>query len=253
MSEIKVQQFKSSDDAILGFKKREGNGPALVWLCGFHSDMAGQKATIMDEFARDNGLASLRFDYSGTGTSNGRFEDGTISKWLAQSQEMIDANTIGDLILVGSSMGAWLAILLAIANREKVKALVLIAPAPDFTEDLIWATFSDKVKAEIMEKGHWIRPSPYDAAGYPITKALIEDGRTNFVLDKPIDFEGVVHILHGAKDADVPWQRSPILLEKINSDNVTLTLIKSGDHRLSEPQNLEILRQILKTTMDAIL
>ncbi|MEK7660476.1 MAG: alpha/beta hydrolase [Pseudomonadota bacterium] len=253
MSEIEIEYLASKSGNRLGFKKREGKSPTLVWLCGFHSDMAGQKATAMDEFARENGLASLRFDYSGTGTSDGKFEDGTISKWLSESQEMIDVNTNGDLILVGSSMGAWLAILLAMANCERVKALVLIAPAPALTEDLMWVTFSDGVKAEIMEQGYWMRPSPYDAVGYPITKALIEDGRNNSILNKSIDYDGIVHILHGCKDADVPWQRSPNLMENLNSNNVTLTLIKSGDHRLSEPQDLETLRQVLRQTVRTIL
>lgn len=253
MSEIEIEFLASKSGNRLGFKKRAGKSPTLVWLCGFHSDMAGQKATTMDAFAMDNGFASLRFDYSGTGTSQGRFEDGTISNWLYESQEMINANTSGDLVLVGSSMGAWLAILLAMANPLRVKALVLIAPAPDFTEDLMWATFSDEIKSEIMEKGYWMRPSPYDAAGYPITKALIENGRRNLVLDKPIEFEGHVHILHGCKDADVPWQRSPKLVENFTSGKVTLTLIKSGDHRLSELQDLETLRQILQQTIASIL
>jgi|APTNR8051073442_1049403.scaffolds.fasta_scaffold01012_2 hypothetical protein len=253
MSEIEVEYLRSSFGESLGFKKREGAGLTFVWLCGFHSDMSGQKATTMDEFAMEHGYSSLRFDYSGTGTSNGKFDEGTISKWLNDSQDVINAKTYGDLVLVGSSMGAWIALLLAKEMSSRVKALVLIAPAPDFTEDLMWRTFSEETKTEITQNGYWLRPSPYDDQGYPVTKGLIEDGRANLVLNKPIAFDRPVRILHGLKDADVPWQRSPSLMENITSQNVKLTLIKAGDHRLSEPEDLEVLRQILRETTDSIL
>ena len=243
--------FHSASGLKLGFIKREGNGPTLVWLCGYHSDFSGQKASIMGEVAQDLGLASLRFDYSGTGTSQGVFEDGTITKWLNEALEIIKAKTDGDLILVGSSMGGWISLRLCQLLKQ-VKAMVLIAPAPDFTEDLMWDKFPQDVKDEINQNGFWLRPSPYDENGYKVTKELIDSGRENFVLRAPIKFNGPVHILHGKNDADVPWERSPALMDNITSPDITLTLIKNGDHRLSEPEDLKVLAQVLRNIIGKV-
>ncbi len=210
----------------------------LVWLGGFHSDMAGEKATALHAAAEGAGRGFLRFDYSGHGESDGRFEDGTIGRWRADALAAIDSLTSGPLVLCGSSMGGWMSLLVALARPDRVKGLLLLAPAPDFTEKLMWDRMAADVRAQITETGSWTRPSPYDEAGYPITRALIEEGRTWNVLDTPIAFTGPVRILQGGLDTDVPPEHSMKLVERIISDDVVWTLIKDGDHRLSRPQDI---------------
>jgi pimeloyl-ACP methyl ester carboxylesterase len=224
---------------------RSGEGPTFVWLGGFHSDMTGSKATIVDAFAAEYGYGSVRFDYFGHGASDGAFEDGTISQWKADALAVIDQLTTGPLVLVGSSMGGWLALLAALVRPERVKALCLIAPAPDFTEDLMWSQFAPDVRHQINATGRWMRPSAYGEDPYPITRALIEDGRSHLLLGAPIPFEGRVHIVHGQQDADVPWQRSLDLAQKLTSRTVITTFVKSGDHRLSTSEDLEVLHSAL--------
>lgn len=210
----------------------------LVWLGGFHSDMLGEKATTLHAAAQAAGRAFLRFDYFGHGESGGAFADGTISRWRDDALAMIDSQTQGPLVLVGSSMGGWMALLAALARPERVKGLMLIAPAPDFTERLMWAGFSDDQREQIMEQGFWTRPSAYDPAGYPITRALIEDGRNWLIMDGPIAFDGPVRILHGARDEDVPWSHSFELADRLTSEDVSWELVKDGDHRLSRPNDI---------------
>lgn len=216
---------------------RDG-APTLVWLGGFHSDMSGEKATALHAAAEAAGLGFLRFDYPGHGESSGRFEDGTIGLWREGALAAIDALASGPLVLCGSSMGGWMSLLAALARPDRVRALFLLAPAPDFTEKLMWDRMAGDVRTEIMEKGFWIRPSPYDEAGYPITRALIEEGRGWTILDAPIPFSGPVRILQGGLDTDVPPEHSMKLVERITSDDVVWTLIKDGDHRLSRPQDI---------------
>lgn len=210
-----------------------------MWLGGFHSDMEGGKALAVDAAAQAAGRAFVRFDYFGHGQSEGAFAAGTVSTWRDDALAVIDDLTDGPQILVGSSMGGWIALLCALARPERVAGLVLIAPAPDFTERLMWDGFSDAVRAEILETGQWMRPSEYDPDGYPITKALIEDGRQHRVLDKPIiPVTAPVRILQGMDDADVPWRHALETAEKLASDDVALTLVKGGDHRLSTDPDL---------------
>ncbi len=229
------------DIAIL---RRPGRGPGLLWLGGFRSDMAGTKAVALDDHAAARGLAVTRFDYSGHGVSGGRFEDGTISRWLEESLAVFDT-TVGDQILVGSSMGGWLSLLLARAHRARVgaaasriRALVLIAPAPDFTEELMWKGFSPQIRRLIEDEGVYREPSAYSDEPYLITRALIEDGRRNLLLGADIDVGCPVAILQGVADADVPWQHAIRLVTCLTRDDVTLTLVKDGDHRLSRPQDI---------------
>lgn len=231
----------------LAFQRSAGAGPTLVWLSGFASDMSGTKAEALHAWADRAGRAYLRFDYGGTGRSDGAFIDGTIGAWLSDALAMIDAQTEGPLVLVGSSMGGWIALLAAQARPAQVKGLVLIAPAPDFTERLMWPELTDEARAEITEKGQWLRPSEYGDP-VPITKALIEDGREHLVLEGPIPFAGPVRILHGQLDPDVPWVLSLELAEQLESEDVRVTIVKDGDHRLSTPQNITLLEQ----TVDAL-
>ena len=208
-----------------------------VWMCGFKSDMTGTKVVRLEDWANQAGHGFLAFDYSGHGQSEGAFEDGTVSQWRADALAAIDVQTDGPLVLVGSSMGGWMALLSALARPERVKGLVLIAPAPDFTEKLMWPEFSPEAQAEIMETGQTLRPSDYDEP-YVITRALIEDGRQWQILDKPIAFEGPVRILQGMEDADVPWTHAARLVDAMTATDLTITLIKDGDHRLSREQDI---------------
>jgi hypothetical protein len=229
----------------LAYVRTDGAGPTLVWLGGFHSDMTGTKAVAVEAWAKAQGQAFVRFDYSGHGQSDGAFADGTISHWLADSLAVIDRLTQGSLVLVGSSMGGWLALLVARARAERVRALCLIAPAPDFTEALMWDTFPDEVRRQIDEAGHWQRPSAYDGEGYSITRALIHDGRRHLLLDGPVPFDGPVRILQGQRDDDVPWSHALRLAAQLTSPDVRLTLVKDGDHRLSTAADLDLLTTTL--------
>ncbi len=213
------------------------SGPTYVWLSGFKSDMSGTKVTVLEDWAKAQGYGFLAFDYSGHGLSGGAFEDGTISAWREDAIAVIDALTSGPLILVGSSMGGWMALLAALYLQTRVQALVLIAPAPDFTQKLMWPEFDAAAQAEIMEQGHTLRPSDYGEP-YTITKTLIEDGAKWSLLDNPIRFDGPVRVLQGWRDADVPWPHALRLVEAITSEDIVFSLIKDGDHRLSRDQDI---------------
>jgi pimeloyl-ACP methyl ester carboxylesterase len=224
----------------------------LFWLGGFKSDMKGTKAVALDAHAAKTGRAFIRFDYSGHGESGGKFEDGTISQWLEESLAVFKAYARGPQIVIGSSMGGWVALLLAralandpaLAPDAKLAGLVLIAPAPDFTEELMWKSFPDEVRNEIETKGQWERPSVYGDPPYAITKKLIEDGRRHLLLGAPIHLKCAVRILQGVLDPDVPWQHAMKLVSCLAQDDVTMTLVKDGDHRLSRPEDIE---RLLKT------
>jgi alpha-beta hydrolase superfamily lysophospholipase len=225
----------------LAYRRIAGRGPEVVWLGGFRSDMLATKASHLAEWALSNGRAYTRFDYSGHGESGGRFEDGTIGGWLEETLAVVDRVVEGRPLLVGSSMGGWLALLAARRLAETSRApagLVLIAPAVDFTERLMWDAFPGDVRREIMEAGSWMRPSSYSPEPYPIMRGLIEEGRRHLLLDKALGLGCPVHILQGMDDPDVPWQHAMALVEHLASDDVTVTLVKDGDHRLSRPQDL---------------
>src|SRR5215831_3146811 len=228
----------------IAVRARTGGGPGLFWLGGFNSDMRGTKALALDAWAAEHGRACVRFDYSGHGESGGRFVDGTIGRWLEDSLAAFERFCRGPQIVIGSSMGGWMALLLAreIAKRASgasLAGLVLIAPAPDFTEELMWKGFSPEIRREIEEKGIWLRPSPYgDGAPYPITRALIEEGRNHLLLGSAIDVGCPVRILQGAQDPDVPWQHAFKLAQRLPAEDVVLTMIQDGDHRLSRPQDI---------------
>ena len=213
--------------------------------------MSGTKVLSLETWAKDNNLNFLAFDYSGHGLSDGDFADGTISAWREDALAIIDKLTEGDLILVGSSMGGWMALLSALARPQRVKGLVLIAPAPDFTEKLMWPEFSETAQTEIMETGVHMRPSDYGEP-YPITRDLIEDGRKWQVLDDDIAFEGPVRILQGMVDEDVPWQHAQKLVTTITSTDLVFSLIKDGDHRLSRDQDIARLKATCAEIMTAL-
>lgn len=228
-----------ADNQRLAYRLVAGEGPTVVWLGGFHSDMTGTKAQVLADHAEATGVAYLRFDYFGHGESDGQFREGTISRWREDALAVIDELTEGPLVLVGSSMGGWIACLAAIARPERVKAMVLIAPAPDFTEKLMEPELSDEARAAIARDGFWIRPSEYDDGGYAITRELLEDGARWSILQGDVPIEVPVRVLQGGADADVPWTHALELANALKSDDVVFTLIKDGDHRLSRPQDLE--------------
>jgi pimeloyl-ACP methyl ester carboxylesterase len=219
-------------------------GPGLFWLGGFKSDMKGTKAVALDAWAETEGRACLRFDYSGHGESGGEFTDGTIGAWLEESLAVYRQFAKGPRVIIGSSMGGWLALLLAKRLRATkdaapIAGMVLIAPAVDFTEALMWDQFSEAVKHEIEQDGFWLRPSAYGEDPYPITRALIEDGRKHLLLGGLIETGCPVHILQGVQDPDVPWRHALDLVARFARDDVVVTLIKDGDHRLSRPEDIE--------------
>lgn len=228
-----------ADKQRIAYRRVAGEGPTVVWLGGFHSDMTGTKAQVLADQAQATGGAFVRFDYFGHGQSDGAFRDGTISRWREDALAVLDDLTEGPLVLVGSSMGGWLACLAAIARPERVKALVLIAPAPDFTEKLMAPRLPAKALAVIAEQGEWTRPSDYDEDGYPITRALLEDGARWSILPGPVPIDVPVRVLQGGADPDVPWSHALDLANALESQDVVFTLIKDGDHRLSRPQDLE--------------
>lgn len=226
---------------------RAGDAPGVLWLGGFKSDMTGSKAAALDAWAAAAGRAATRFDYAGHGASSGRFEDGTISLWLDDARAVFERATTGDQILVGSSMGGWIALLLcraelAAARAEgrpsRVRGLVLIAPAPDFTEALMWARFPEEARRAITEKGLLAVPSQYSPEPTIITRALIEDGRRHCLMGGPIETGCPVHVVQGVADPDVPWRHAVDLVTCLSGEDTVLTLIKDGDHRLSRPEDI---------------
>ena len=239
-----VEVGSGADARRIAVRPRAGTGPGLFWLGGFASDMKGTKAEALDGWAAAQGRGCVRFDYSGHGESGGAFADGTISRWLAESRTVFEQFCEGPQIVVGSSMGGWMALLLArelnrraATARASLAGMILIAPAPDFTEALMWTAFSPEIRDEIMTKGVWHRPSAYGDP-QPITRRLIEDGRQNLVLTGSINTGCPVRILQGAQDPDVPWQHAFELTHRLPSEDVVLTMIQDGDHRLSRPQDI---------------
>ena len=224
----------------IAYRASAGQGPTIVWLGGFRSDMTGTKAEALHAWAEGAGRAFVRFDYGGHGASKQPYDQCTVSSWLADTLTVIDKLTEGPVVLVGSSMGGWMALLAAKARKERVKALVLIAPAPDFTESL-WGELSFAERRAVADQGRFVRPAYYGGTPDVFTRALFEDGRKHLVLPDAIPFDGPVRIMHGQKDDAVHWRLSLLLAERITSEDLVLSLIKDGEHRLSRPADLNLL------------
>jgi len=237
--------FLDVEATAIAVRHSAGVEPGIVWLGGYKSDMLGTKAQTLADWADREGRAFLRHDYSGHGESAGAFADGTISKWLAQSLAVFRHFTQGKQILVGSSMGAWIALRmvqeLRKSGEDRIAGLVLLAPAPDFTAELVEPALTEAQKRDLSEKGFFEEPSDYAAEPYIYTRALIEDGRNNLTMSGPIDTHCPIHILQGLADADVPTSHALKLVSLLPADDVTLSLIPEGDHRLSRPQDLDML------------
>jgi len=248
-------EFLEIDGVELAIKALEGHQPGLFWLGGYRSDMDGTKALAMEDFARKYGLASTRFDYSGHGASGGDFLDGTISRWTVEARAIFEHYTNGPQILVGSSMGAWIALLLTKAlnkgqSDDRIAGLLLLAPAPDFTAALMEPNLTNAQRQALEKQGYFEEPTPYGPEPNRFTRALFEDGRAARVMTGPIDTHCPVHILQGQADPDVPWQHAEKLYDLLSKDDATITYIKDGDHRLSRPQDLELLERTLTSLVD---
>jgi pimeloyl-ACP methyl ester carboxylesterase len=230
--------FLERDGARLAWRRVAGAGPTVVWLGGFRSDMAGSKAQALADWALINGRAYLRFDYFGHGESSGDVAEGTISRWRGDALAVIDQLTEGPLVLVGSSMGGWIACLAALARLERIAGMVLIAPAADFTERLLWAELEPAARAAIERDGVWARPSDYGDP-YLITRELVEDGRRWSILPGPVGIKAPIRILQGGADPDVPWRHALDLAVALEAQDLVFSLIRDGDHRLSRPQDLK--------------
>lgn len=240
MSQEIVERIPSGDDEV-AVRVTEGAPPTVVWLGGFRSDMAGGKATALAAWGASQKRRVVRFDYRGHGESGGRFEDFVLSDWLADANAVMERFAAGEAVAVGSSMGGWIALLIARARAAEgrpLKGLVLIAPASDFTERLMWPRLPESAREEIVRAGATLLPSAYGDP-YPVTARLFEDGRRHLLYgDAPIETGCPVHIVQGVEDPDVPHTHALELVERLATDEVVLTLVKDGDHRLSRPEDI---------------
>jgi pimeloyl-ACP methyl ester carboxylesterase len=226
------------DGERVAWRRVEGADPAVVWLGGFNSDMTGTKAQALADWALASKRAYVRFDYFGHGQSSGDFAKGTITRWREDALAVLDELAAGEVVLVGSSMGGWIACLAAMARPERVRALVLVAPAPDFTEKLMRPEIPPEGRAALAAEGVWMRPSAYGDP-YPIARTLLEDGaRWSILGPEPVPIEAPVRVLQGGADPDVPWRHALELANAIRGEDVVFTLVKDGDHRLSRPQDI---------------
>jgi len=251
------KKLRRPDGQTIAYRMRAGNASrsdqvGIIWMGGFNSDMTGTKASALDDWAAAARRRFIRFDYSGHGESSGAFINGTIGLWTQDALAVLDELAQGPQILVGSSMGGWIAIQAALARPERVKGMVLVAPAPDFTEDLMWAEFPDAIKTELQEKGVCELPSDYDEEPYLISMNLIEEGRRHLVLRGPISLTCPIRILHGLEDKDVPWQRSLLLVDQLTGENTSVTFVKGAGHRMSEDADIERLTDMVDRLCRAV-
>ena len=233
------------DGAIIAYRRLRGRMPGVVFLGGFHSDMIGTKSSYLEGYCRRRGQAYLRFDHYGHGASSGDVTRGTIGRWAEDAIAALDSLTEGRQILIGSSMGGWIMLLTALARSAQIQALVGVAAAPDFTEDLLWPRLDTGQRQRLHQTGAVTLSSEYDPAGYTYRKSLFEDGKRHLVMRRPIPLDCPVRLLHGQCDASVPWQTSLSLADRLCSRDIAVTLIKDGDHRLSRDQDLSRLGRTL--------
>jgi len=230
-----------------------GSSPGILFCCGFRSDMTGNKARAIHQHCRTRDWACTRFDYRGHGLSDTDFADCGIGDWIEDAVDVLEQQTSGQQILIGSSMGLWIALQLALQRTERVAAIVGIAGAPDFTEELIWNRLDEKTRGLLQNGGTWMRPNHYDdGEPYPISQQLIESGRPHLVTGSTIKLNCPVRLLHGSADADVPWTYSLKVLEQLNGSDATLTLIKDADHRLSTPREIEVILATIDRLRDQL-
>jgi pimeloyl-ACP methyl ester carboxylesterase len=230
--------LRLSSERRLAYHRVPGKLPGVLFCGGYTSDMTGTKALALEAFCREQERAFVRFDYSGHGASSGDFADGTIGGWADDALEIVDRLTEGPLLVVGSSMGGWIMLLVALSRPERVAGLIGIAAAPDFTKDLLLARAVPEQRRALAERGYWMQPSAYGGPPYPVTRRFIDEARAHLVLRGPIPITCRVHLLHGQRDPDVPWRTTLRLAERLEAEDVTVELIKAGDHRLSTEHDL---------------
>lgn len=237
------------DGRRIAHARTEGAGPGVVFLGGFRSDMTGTKALFLEAWARERGRAFLRFDYTGHGASSGDFEAGSVGDWARDAADAVSRLTRGPQVLVGSSMGGWIALLLARRLPARIAAIVGVAAAPDFTEDSMWADFDAGQRDSLMREGRVETPSEYSDAPYVITRRLIEDGRDHLVLRAPLALPFPLRLLHGSADLDVPVSVALRLLAHAEGPDVRLTLVRDADHRFSTPENLDLIAETVEDVL----
>ncbi|MDG1737478.1 MAG: alpha/beta hydrolase [Paracoccaceae bacterium] len=243
--------FDTSSDRRIAFHRTKGKGPGVVFLGGFMSDMEGSKATHLEDWAKRQGRAFLRFDYSGHGQSSEAFAEGSIGDWFADAREVIEQLTDGPQVLVGSSMGGWISLLCAKSIPDRIAGMVTIAAAPDFTENGFFAGFSAAEKAQLETEGVVLVPSDYGEP-YPITKRLIEDGRDHLVMNDPLSFDFPIRMLQGTKDSAVTRATALGLLDHLDATDVRLSFVAGGDHSLSTPDNLRMIVQAIEDVLTRV-
>lgn len=247
------QFLECGDGRTIAYHQMAGKSPGVVFLTGFKSDMTGGKALAIEAYCRAQGRAFLRFDYTGHGQSSGLFEEGSIGQWADDAVTALDKLTTGGQVLVGSSMGGWIMLLAALARKPRIRGLLGLAAAPDFTRDLLWDAFTDDQKAQMDRDGYVDTPNCYDdQQPYRICKPLIDDGWNRLLLDSPIDLDVPVRLIHGMKDDDVPWRTSLRIQEQLTSDDVEVQLVKNGGHRLSEDHDLDRMTRTLEALLAAM-
>ncbi len=241
----KPEYIKTSEGRDIAYHKTEGRAPTVIFCGGYMSDMEGTKALFLEKTCSELGLSYVRFDYSGHGSSSGEFVDGTIGAWRDDALAVTDQVIEGPIIVVGSSMGGWIGLLVTLARKERVKAFVGIAAAPDFTRELMWEKYSPSIRETLKSEGVYLEPSDYSDEPYRVSYGLIQDGENHILLNRTIAIDCPVRLFHGLKDTDVPSEYSTRIAEKVLSDDVIISFNKSGDHRLSSDADLERLRQAL--------
>lgn len=235
----------SENNRKIAYHKSEGGDTTVIFCGGYMSDMEGTKACFLEGTCSELGLSYIRFDYSGHGCSSEEFVDGTIGKWKDDALAVIDQLTDGPVIIIGSSMGGWIGLLISLARKERVKAFIGIAAAPDFTQELMWNNYNDEIRETLKRDGIYFEPSSYSDEPYKVTYDLIQDGEKHILLDKTIELHCPVRLFHGLKDKDVPSAYSSCIAEKIQSEDVIISFNKSGDHSLSSPADLQRLKTAL--------
>lgn len=243
--------LRTNDGGSIAYHRLAGASPGIIFLGGFRSDMTGVKATALEDFCKERGQAFIRFDYRGHGQSSAKFEECTLSTWLEDALLVLTKLAKGPQIIVGSSMGGWLSLLLAIQKPRRIEGIIGIAAAPDFTEHLIWDKLTDKQKKQLKDDGKILVPSDYGDP-YPITADLILDGREHLILHRDIPVYCPIRLLHGMKDDDVPWEVSMAINEKVGSSDVKTILIDNGTHRLSEPDDIRKLLSVTGKLLDGL-
>lgn len=229
----------------IAYHKLEGRSPTVIFCGGYMSDMEGTKALFLEKTCNELGLSYVRFDYSGHGQSSEDFTDGTIGRWRDDALAVIDQVTNGPLIIVGSSMGGWIGLLVSLARKERIAAFIGIAAAPDFTRELMWDKYSEAIKTKLKTDGIYLEPSEYSDEPYRVSYGLIQDGENHILLNKRVDLDCPIRLFHGLLDEDVPSEYSTRIAEKVVSDDVIISFNKNGDHRLSTKADLERLKLAL--------